>query len=149
MPFPIHLALTRFAPRMHMQEGEVLAFEKDGIVVVKRGAELHRFPYADIHRLQYFHFPVTLSRAFQFMSGTMFQRREARFRLEINDKRHEFWLETNLEFQTAELKRLFHELYALGVSLEEYSHSGNRLWLLEGMSRRDIDAQLSKMREEE
>jgi hypothetical protein len=131
MPFPILFSLTRFAPRMRKQEGDVLAFGEDAVVVIKRGEELHRFLYSDLQRLRYFHFPVTFSRTFQFMSGGLFQKREARFRIKINDRWHEFWLETDLEFRTAELTELFGELYAMSVPLEEFSHSGVRLRLLE------------------
>lgn len=146
MPFPVHFSLTRFAPRMQKQEGDVLVFEEEAIVIIKRKAESHRFPYQEIHRLQYFHFPIILSRAFQFLSGGLFQRREARFRIESNDEKHEFWLETDVEFRTAELTQLFQELYAKDLPLEEYSHSANRLFLLEGMGRDEIERRKNEMK---
>ena len=129
MPLPISFSLSRFAPRMHKQEGDVLVFQEDALVVTKGKKELHRFPYDEIHRLQYYHFPVVLSRAFQFLSGSLFQRREARFRIEINDQRHEFWLETDLEFRIAELIDLFKGLYRKNNQLVYEKHTSYwRCW---------------------
>lgn len=151
MPFPRHFSLARFAPRMHKQEGDVLVFEENALVVRKRNKELHRFPYDEIHRLQYFHFPVTLSRAFQFLSGGLFQRREARFRVEIKGERHDpiafgFWLEADLEFRTGDLVEIFRALYRKDVPLEEYSHSANRLFLLEGIGRDELERRKAEMK---
>ena len=148
MDFPVILTLTRYAPRYMRQAGDVLQWEEDRLLVKKRGEVLQEFLYREVHRLRYFHFPTTMSRAFQFMGGNLFQRREAHFELECQDVRHEFWLESDIEFRSNELKELFAELYRSGMTFEEYSHSGNLLFLLDGVSREERQEKLGEIREE-
>ncbi|MEM0997572.1 MAG: hypothetical protein AAGN35_10850 [Bacteroidota bacterium] len=146
MALPIFLTLSRFAPRMQRQRGEVLEWQVDRLLVKTGKAVIAEYPYREVERLRYFHFPTQFSRTFQFLSGNLFQQRAARFQLELGTGTIEFYLEANLEFRTGDLIALFGELYRTGVNLEEYAATGFRMLLLQRASAAEVAAGISELR---
>ncbi|HHG86510.1 MAG TPA: hypothetical protein ENJ82_17300 [Bacteroidetes bacterium] len=133
---------------MQRQAGEILGFDEEQIRVFAGRKVVEEFIYAEIKRMRYQHFPKPFSRAFQVLSGNLFGRKEAVIRLDFETGRiHEFYLEADLEFREADLRKLFRGLYTKGLNLEEYSSNGNRLFLLETATQIEIEAQILALAE--
>lgn len=146
--FPVtRFALARYAPRMLRQKGEVIEFYATGIRVWAGSKVLEDWAHEEVQRLVYKHFPRSISRAFQMLSGSLLHRRDAIFSLELEGRRQDFYLEADAEFRQVELRKLMRGLYLSGVNLEEYSGTGSRLFLLESANGTNISAAVEALRE--
>lgn len=125
----VSFALARYGRRLRRQQADLIRFSDEGLALMKGGKALQSFVWEEVDKLGFIGSQQVAPRMFQLFGGSLFQQREGRFILLAGDFEAEYLLEMDAEFRKGEMLKLFKELYAKGIPLEERSALGGRLYL--------------------